>query len=53
MRKRLNMLILLISLGLPFQGRSQARRMSLEEALTIAAENKLTVKSAEASELAA
>jgi len=53
MRIRLNMLILLISFGLPFQGSSQARRLSLEEALTLAAENNLTIKSAEAGKLAA
>ena len=53
MRRKLNMLILLISFGLPFQGMSQARRLSLEEALALAASNNLTVKSAEAGRLAA
>lgn len=53
MRRKLNMLILLISFGLSFQGMSQGRRLSLEEALALAASNNLTVKSAEAGKLAA
>jgi outer membrane protein TolC len=53
MYQKLNMLLLLIGFGLPFQGNSQTRRLSLEEALTLAAENNLTVKSAEAGKLAA
>ncbi|MDD4193067.1 MAG: TolC family protein, partial [Mangrovibacterium sp.] len=46
------MLILLISFGLLFQGSGQ-RRMSVQEALALAAQNNLTIKSAEAGELAA
>lgn len=53
MYQKLNMLLLLIGFGLPFQGNSQTRRLSLEEALMLAAENNLTVKSAEAGKLAA
>lgn len=53
MRKRLNMLIVVISFGLPFHGNSQVKRLSLKEALTIAAENNLSVKSVKAGEQAA
>lgn len=53
MRKGLNLLLLLVSFSLPFQGSSQVKRLSLEEALVLASENNLTVKSAKAGALAA
>ncbi len=53
MRFKLNTLILLVGFGIPCQGSGQIRRMSLEEALELAAGNNLTVKSAEAGKMAA
>lgn len=48
MRTQLKVFILLAGLGFSREGHGQTRSMSLEEALTLAAENNLVVKGAEA-----
>ncbi|MGE4586800.1 MAG: TolC family protein [Mangrovibacterium sp.] len=53
MRNRQIILTLLIALVLPFLGTSQTRQLSLEEALSLAAKNNLSVKRAGAAEQAA